>query len=180
MPALGINLLPKEKATPQQKKVVAKISAVFVGILILYVIVIAVLFSVGSYFSFQSSSVKKETAEVETKIKNAQKKEILEIALKLRIKEVASLIATRTSYSVFLDKLQSLSPQGTTFGSFEFKKDTIFVSGSSTNVITVNNLIDSLKKETMFPNILLNGLSRDKNGQYSFSLDLSLANEAKK
>jgi hypothetical protein len=180
MPALGINLLPKEKATPQQKKVVAKISMVLIGILILYVIIVAGLFSYGSFLSMQSSSVKKETNDTEVQIKNAQKKEILELALKLRIKEVNTLITERTSYSNYLTKLQSLAPQGTGFGSFEFKKGIISTAGSSTNVITVNDFINNLKKEPMFSNILLGSLGRGKNGEYGFSLELTLANETKK
>lgn len=180
MPALGINLLPKEKATPQQKKVVAKITGVFIGILILYVLIVAGLFSYGSYLSIQGDSVKKQTAETETQIKNAQKKEILELALKNRMTEVNKIITSRTSYSNYLEKLQNLAPQGTNFGSFEFKKGMISAVGSSANVVAVNNFIANLKKETMFSDILLGGLGRGKNGQYNFSLELTVAaNETK-
>jgi len=179
MPAVEINLLPKEKATPQQKKVVAKISMVLIGILILYVIIVAGLFSYGSFLSMQSNNVLKATGETETQIKNAQKKEILELALKMRIKEVSTLMTDRTSYSDYLAKLQSLASQGTNFSSFEFKKGIISAAGSSTNVITVNDFINNLKKETMFSNILLGSLNRGKDGNYNFSLELSLANETK-
>lgn len=179
MPALGINLLPKEKATPQQKKVVGKISIVLIGILFLYVIIVAGLFFYGSLLSSQSNNVVKETSNTENLIKNAKKKELLELALKMRIKEVNTLVTSRTSYSDYLEKLQSLAPQGTNFDGFEFKKGTISAVGLSTNVITVNNFIDNLKKETIFSDILLEGLNRGKDGIYNFSLELSLANETK-
>lgn len=179
MSAVGINLLPKEKATPQQKKVVGKISMVLIGILILYVLAVAVLFSYGSFLSMQSNNVLKATSETETKIKSAQKKEVLELALKMRIKEVNDLIAKRVSYSNYLSKLQSLAPQGTSFASFDFTKGAINAAGLSTNVITVNNFINNLKKETMFSGVLLSSLGRGKTGEYNFSLELSLANETK-
>jgi Tfp pilus assembly protein PilN len=179
MPALGINLLPKEKATPQQKKVVAKISMVLIGILVLYVFIVVGLFSYGAYQSMQNNNVVKETSDTESQIKSAQKKEILELALKTRIKEVNTLITSRTSYSDYLTKLQTLTPLGTNFEDLEFKKGMISAVGSSANVVTVNNFIDNLKKETMFSNILLGSLNRGKGGIYNFSLELSLVNETK-
>lgn len=181
MPVVGINLLPKEKATPQQKKVVAKITMVFVGILIFYVLIVAGLFSYGSYLGIQGNNIKKQTTETEAQIKNAQKKEILELALKNRIVEVNKIIAGRTSYSNYLEKLQGLAPLGTNFDSFEFKKGIISAVGSSANAVTVNDFIANLKKETMFSEILLGGLGRGKNGEYGFSLELTIAaNETKK
>lgn len=180
MSVAGINLLPKEKATPHQKKVVAKISMVLIGILVLYVLLVAGLFSYGSFLSIQSNNVLKATSETETKIKSLQKIEILELALKMRIKEINDLVAKRTYYSAYLSKLQSLATLGTSFNVFEFKKGVISTAGTSTNVVTVNNFIESLKKETMFSNVLLGGLGRGKNGQYGFSLELTLANETKK
>lgn len=177
MLAQGINLLPKEKATPQQKKVVGKISMVLIGILIIYVVIVAGLFFYGSFLVNESNNVAKETSDTEIQIKNAQKKEILELALKMRTKEIDTLISNRTMYSNYLAKLETLSSQGTKFTELEFKKGTISAVGSSTTVLTVNDFINNLKKEPMFSSVLIGALDRGLNSVYNFSVELSLTNE---
>lgn len=180
MPVRGINLLPKEKATPQQKKVIAKITLVLAGILIFYAVLMIGLFAYGSYLSLRNNEIKKESTQTENIIKSVQKKEILELALKTRIKEVSGLLSSRVTYSDYLEKLEALASAGTFFTDFEFQKKAIKAVGSSSNVISVNELIANLKKENLFSQVLMDGLSRGKNGEYGFSLDLTLNNEAKK
>jgi Tfp pilus assembly protein PilN len=177
MSTLGINLLPKEKATPQQKEFFSKFGKILLIGFLVYILVVVILFVSAFYLKNQSQKIASEISQTEAKIKEAKKKEMQATGLKLRTEEVKNFLSSRFEISPIMDDLWQQIPAGTNLTLLEIKNKTILVSGTSKNAINVNDFLSNIKKQQTFNNVSLGSLSRLKNGEYNFSLELGGLNE---
>lgn len=170
---LSINLSPRKKPTLAGERIFAKTKLWLGVILIGYILLAVVIFGFGAFFSFRKGEIKKEVTVIEGQIKKLEKKESLELVLKGRMAEIEQTLGSRTSYAEIINKIQSFSPQGISYQTFDFSKGKILLSGEAQNVAVLGDFLRNLRGSD-FSQVNLTSLERSKEGGYSFSLGLAL------
>lgn len=179
MVQFGINLLPAKKIpTLAEQKFFQKFKRYGLLVLVFYIILVAVLFGLSLFLSFENKKIKAQTASVENQIKSLQKIESLQVALKERVNEATKITKARFSYKETIEQIQSLLTEGIIIQDLDIKEgDKIAFSGTAQNAAVLSSFIDQFKEESqkkIFSQVTLSSTGRTQKGEYTFSLEASL------
>lgn len=184
----GINLLTeaRKQAPARQTQFLRLAKTGSVVLLIFYCLVAGGVFSF--WFSTQrlSREVEEEVVIKKGQIADLKRIESLQVLLKQRLSALEILSSEKPpDYKALLVYFDRFPPGEVAINEILFSADgEISFSGQAVNSLLLANFLDSLswEKKDLFSQIILSSVSRQKDGSYSFSLNLQVGgeNEAEK
>lgn len=171
----GINLLAKEKKkTFAEKEIVGKIRKIVGVALVGYALLILGLVATLSFLSLEKKRHSTQISQLEATIKSYQKVESLEVLIKTRVSLAQKIIETRVPTETILVKIINSLEEGIEVSGLDFgKKDEISVTAHSEDVDSLEiflGKVEQIFQEEKYTILRLDGVNRDKEGGYSFSV----------
>lgn len=171
----GINLLAKGKKKDfVEKEIIGKVRKIIGVALVGYALLILGLVATLSFLSLEKKRLSTQVSQLEATIKSYQKVESLEVLIKTRVSLAQKIIEPRVPTEAILVKIINSLEEGIEVSSLDFgKKDEISISAHSENVGSLESFLVKIKQifqEEKYTILRLDGVNRDEDGGYSFSL----------
>ena len=171
----GINLLAKkELATTEEKEVVSKLKKTIAITLLIYSLAVVGLIGFQFFLSGEKQKIFSQASQLELRIKNLQKVEILEVLIKDRLGKCAKVISSRTHPETVLTKIINAKEEGVEIFEVELaKSEEVKLAAESSDVSSLERFTDKIKKvfqEEGYQTIILEAVTRTKKGGYSLNL----------
>jgi hypothetical protein len=171
----GINLLgKKEIASKEEKEVLDKVKRTLAITLLIYALLVASLIGAQFFLSREKQKLTSQESQLETRIKSFQKVETLEVLIKDRLVKCTKIISLRTHPEVILTKIINAREEGVDISGFELAKNgEVELSAESDSVSSLEDFTNKIKEvfqEEGYQTVLLEAVSRTKDGGYTLSL----------
>ena len=172
----GINLLgKKEITTTEEKEITSKIKKIIAITLIIYTLIVAGLIGSQFFLSREKQKIATQASQLESRIKGFQRVESLEVLIKDRVGKCANIISSRTQPEIILTKIINVKEEGVEITSVELEKNQkVKLTAGSEDVGSLEKFTDEIKEVFSgegYQIVILEGVSRTKDGGYSLSLD---------
>jgi hypothetical protein len=171
----GINLLgKKEIRTTEEKEIVENLKKIVAMTLVIYALVVVGLIGSQFFLSREKEKIATQASQLESRIKNLQPVETLEVLIKDRIKKSANIVGSRTHPEIILAKIINTQEDGVIITSVEIeKKQEINLTAEFKDVNSLEKFAEAIKlvfSEEGYQTIVLESVSRTKNGGYNLNL----------
>lgn len=170
----SINLLPQEKKDFKRQSLLRRLKIGMSVGLLLYILVVGGLFTFSFLYSSQEKTIKGEISQLESQIKNFEKRESLITALKERAKAIDEVLKGSVRIPELLSRTEELTLPGVVFQTMEVASGQLDWEGAAQNVLVFGDFLDQFHKEetaSLWSSLNLESLNRNKDGSYFFSLE---------
>jgi hypothetical protein len=171
-----INLLPSElKPSKQVSLVVKKAEKFFVGLLIIYLIMLGTAYVSKIYLDKKLNEGKERKSVLSNELKSLANVESSTVYIRDRVEKYNSLLNKDIELQnlKYFDKSYSFFPSDSKVRSIGIEENNISYSVSVTNLASFSHLLDSLVKSNLYKEIVLSDISYKENEGYLFNLIMS-------
>jgi len=174
-----IDFLKGQRGTTFSKTKLAhtlKVGSIMV--LLAYLLVVAAVFSYWFFLERQGVDINREIAAKKTKIESLKEVESLQVVLKQRLSTLDKFFLAQKGTTVddLLAYIGQVSSQ-IEIKELKINENKVNLSGSATNILTLENFLQELKNENssvLFSQVILSSLDRQEDGSYFFNLVLEV------
>lgn len=173
----GINLLNTKRESSSKSKLLNKLKKGSILFLIIYIGITIGVFAVSMAVEKRADNLNKSITNAEKKIKALQKTEELEVSLKERIKVISQVSGKTVDVQEVINNiLIATGVPGVLIGDLTINdKKQISMSASAGDEKVLRDLLELLENQgEVFSRIEVGPFSRDKTGNYNFSLTLTI------
>ncbi len=175
MKKLSVNLLPTAtKFQLSQIRLAKKLKKIAFVLVIVWLTVGAVIFSIKLFLSYRKNTLSKQKKELDFALEGFSPKMELQQALRFRLKLVAEVLKTRPSLKEKLDEALALFPENTEIDTLKIKGGKIDVTGSIGSLsgwADFEERIITAGREEVYKSAELKSLSQGE-GWWNFLLEL--------